>query len=84
MSQSIALVFPHQLFQNHPALEQGRPILLIEDPLFFGTDSEQPLKFHAKKLILHRASMQHWAQGKEDLTYLELPDGKSRTDHILE
>ncbi|HCQ80928.1 MAG TPA: cryptochrome/photolyase family protein, partial [Verrucomicrobiales bacterium] len=84
MSQSIALVFPHQLFQNHPALEQDRPILLIEDPLFFGTDSEQPLKFHAKKLILHRASMQHWAQGKEDLTYLELPDGKSRTDLILE
>ena len=28
--------------------------------------------------------MQHWAQGKEDLTYLELPDGKSRTDLILE
>lgn len=84
MSQSIALVFPHQLFQNHPALEQDRPILLIEDPLFFGTDSEQPLKFHAKKLILHRASMQHWAQGKEDLTYLELPDVKSRTDLILE
>jgi deoxyribodipyrimidine photolyase-related protein len=84
MSRSIALVFPHQLFQDHPALEQNRPILLIEDPLFFGTDSEQPLKFHAKKLILHRASMRHWAQGKKGLTYLELPDEKTRTDLLLE
>lgn len=84
MLGTIALVFPHQLFQNHPALEQGRPTLLIEDPLFFGTDSEQPLRFHAKKLILHRASMKQWADGKEKLTYLELPNKETRTDLILE
>lgn len=84
MSETLALVFPHQLFQNHPALGKGRPILLIEDPLFFGTDSEQPLKFHAKKLILHRASMKRWTEGKNDLTYLELPAEPTRTDLLLE
>lgn len=84
MSRSLALVFPHQLFQDHPALEKDRPILLIEDPLFFGTDSEQPLKFHAKKLVLHRASMKRWAQGRSNLTYLELPNKPTKTDLLIE
>ena len=83
MSRELALIFPHQLFREHPALAAGRPILLIEDPLFFGTDSEQPLKFHAKKLILHRASMKSWAKNQESLTYLDLPDFPTRTDLIL-
>ena len=84
MPKTLALVFPHQLFLDHPALADKRPTLLIEDPLFFGTDSEQPLQLHAKKLILHRASMRRWAEGKKNLTYLELPDTPSRTDLLLE
>lgn len=83
MLGTLSLVFPHQLFSPHPAVAEGRPILLIEDPLFFGTDSEQPLNFHAKKLILHRASMKHWASEQKNLTYLELPDTPSRTDLLL-
>ena len=39
----ISLVYPHQLFAEHPALESGRPVALIEDPLFFGTDPRWPL-----------------------------------------
>jgi deoxyribodipyrimidine photolyase-related protein len=83
MSRELALIFPHQLFSKHPALKKDRPALLIEDPLFFGTDPEQPLAFHAKKLILHRASMKRWAKDRE-VTYLELPDGPNRTDLLLE
>jgi deoxyribodipyrimidine photolyase-related protein len=82
MSSELALVFPHQLFSKHPALKSGRPAILIEDPLLFGTDSEQPLAFHAKKLILHRASMKRWAKGRE-IAYISLPDQPSRTDLIL-
>ncbi len=83
MPDLIALVFPHQLFQDHPALSEDRPIFLVEDPLFFGTDPEFPLRFHAKKLILHRASMKRWAEGKKNLTYLELPEKPIRGDLFL-
>lgn len=83
----ISLVYPHQLFAEHPALEAGRRVFVLEDPLFFGTDSEQPLRLHAKKLMLHRASMRRFAVGLEDLyevTYVELPEGAFRSDELLE
>jgi len=53
----VTLIFPHQLFHEHPALLLGRAVYLLEDSLFFGKDDHWPLKFHKKKLILHRASM---------------------------
>lgn len=53
------LIFPHQLFEKHPAIRKDRKIILIEDPLFFG-DKRYPMKFHKKKLILHRASMRSY------------------------
>ena len=31
----ITLVYPHQLFAEHPAIRPGRAVALIEDPLFF-------------------------------------------------
>ena len=50
--KDISIVFPHQLFKDHPALSKGRQVLLIEDELFF-----RQYKFHKQKLVLHRASM---------------------------
>lgn len=58
----LSLVFPHQLFAPHPALQRGRKVLLLEDSLLFGNDQHWPLRFHAQKLVLHRASMTHWMQ----------------------
>lgn len=55
---SATLIFPHQLFGDHPAVEKGRSIYLAEDPLIFGNDKHHPVAFHKQKLILHRASMQ--------------------------
>lgn len=49
------LVFPHHLFENHPALKKERMIFLIEDPRFFSD-----FKFHKKKLILHRATLKNF------------------------
>jgi len=49
---AIALIFPHQLYQHHPALSNAKAVALIEDELFF-----RQYRFHKKKLILHRASM---------------------------
>ena len=70
------VVFPHQLFEQHPALKKGRHVFLFEDPLFFSQ-----YNFHKQKLILHRASMKSYAakltaDGYE-VTYLakaEVPD----------
>jgi deoxyribodipyrimidine photolyase-related protein len=47
-----ALIFPHQLFEEHPAFKKDRLILLIEDPRFFSD-----FAFHKKKLVFHRASL---------------------------
>ncbi|MEM9281972.1 MAG: cryptochrome/photolyase family protein [Verrucomicrobiota bacterium] len=56
-SGEISLVFPHQLFEKHPALKEGRTVYLIEDTLFFGDPHAAPGRFHRQKIMLHRASM---------------------------
>lgn len=61
MYESAVLIFPHQLFQPHPASQPNRLHVLLEDPLFFG-DLHHPLRFHKQKLLLHRASIQHYAR----------------------
>lgn len=81
------LVFPHQLFPNHPALANGRSVLMIEDPLFFGTDERWPLNVHQQKRIFHRASMRLYAAKLErngyDVTHAELPDKPAGTGDLL-
>lgn len=72
---AITLILPHQLFDPHPALDLSRPVWLVEDSLFFGADPHQPLAFHQHKLVLHRASMQ---------AYAERLRGKGYTVHHLE
>jgi deoxyribodipyrimidine photolyase-related protein len=60
MTDSVTIIFPHQLFQNHPALQAGRMIYLVEEWLFF-----RQYNFHRQKLVLHRASMkfyENWLQ----------------------
>ncbi len=69
MGRSISLVFPHQLFENHPALEKDRPVYLIEDTLFFGDPHARPGRFHKQKILLHRASMKAFAERLEGLGY---------------
>ncbi len=61
---TVAVVFPHQLFDHHPAVVANRTIFLIEDSLFFG-DRRYPLSFHKHKLILHFASMDLWQRRME-------------------
>ncbi len=83
-----ALIFPHQLFDQHPAVAPGRRVFLLEDPLFMGTDERWPMCMHRQKVILHRASMQAYARRLEergyDVRYLTAPPGGGRTEAILE
>ena len=57
----VSLVYPHQLFRDHPALAAGREVFLIEHPLFFGNDARWPMNVHRQRLVLHRASMMAYA-----------------------
>lgn len=54
------LIFPHQLFAQHPGWK-AKPdeVVLIEDSLFFG-DDRYPMRFHKQKLWLHRATMKRY------------------------
>jgi deoxyribodipyrimidine photolyase-related protein len=49
------LVFPHQLFEQHPSFRKDRSIFLIEDPRFFSA-----FHFHKQKLVFHRASLKNF------------------------
>ncbi len=67
---SVTLIFPHQLFKAHPALDKNSTVYLVEEGLFF-----RQYKFHKQKLVLHRASMQFYAQwlneNSYDVSYIE-------------
>lgn len=52
-----ALVYPHQLFDPHPAAAGADVVFLVEDPLFF-----RQYGFHKQKLMLHRATMTRYAR----------------------
>ncbi len=46
------LIFPNQLFEDHPCLKDEADVFLVEEQRYF-----LDFKFHKKKLIFHRASM---------------------------
>jgi len=62
--KAISLIFPHQLFRQHPALDLSRPVLLLEEWLYF-----RQYPFHQQKLILHRASMRCYAAMLQEKGY---------------
>ena len=65
---SATIIFPDQLFKNHPGLSRHQEIFLVEEPLFF-SDPQSSMRFHKKKLILHRASMDAYRERLEALKY---------------
>ncbi len=69
MTLAVSIVFPHQLFLDHPALTAARPVYLVEEWLFF-----RLYQFHKQKLLLHRATMTAYAdylrQGGYEVHYL--------------
>jgi deoxyribodipyrimidine photolyase-related protein len=56
MSNVASIIFPHQLFREHPAVMPGRIVYLVEEWLFF-----HQYRFHQQKLLLHRATMRMYA-----------------------
>jgi deoxyribodipyrimidine photolyase-related protein len=82
MSTAVSLVFPHQLFHDHPALDAGREVWMVEDPLFF-----TQYIFHKKKLVFHRASMMEYKEYLEHhgfrVRYIEISNSCSSTEGLF-
>lgn len=69
MTKKSALIFPNQLFSQHPALvESSMLVYLLEDELFFG-DRSYPFKPHQQKLQLHFASLDYYQDCLQDQGY---------------
>ena len=68
--KAVNLIFPHQLFEENPLLENGHPFYLIEEFLFF-----KQYPFHKQKIAFHRATMQFYAdflrKKKCEIIYIE-------------
>ena len=68
--RTAALIFPHQIFYNHPILNFDNEIIVIEEHLFFNQYS-----FHKGKLAYHRATLtafyQHVKQRHKKHQYIE-------------
>lgn len=81
--KSISLIFPHQLFRQHPALELYRPVVLLEEWLYF-----RQYHFHQQKLMLHRASMRWYAQLLREkgyqVAYVEATDNRADIRDLIQ
>ena len=82
---SVLIIFPNQLFKNHPALKlRIKKIILIEDSLFFG-DYEYQNNFHKQKLWFHRASMKNYASWLEEKGFeVVYEEHCKNTDNLLD
>ena len=56
-SMRAALIYPHQLFPEHPAVNGVELCVLVEEPLLL-----TQYRFHAQKLLLHRASLRQYGE----------------------
>ncbi|MEY2639603.1 MAG: hypothetical protein RIR90_1085, partial [Bacteroidota bacterium] len=81
--KAISLIFPHQLFRQHPALELSRPVVLLEEWLYF-----RQYHFHQQKLMLHRASMRWYAQLLREkgyqVAYVEATDNRADIRDLIQ
>ncbi|MCF2446231.1 cryptochrome/photolyase family protein [Dyadobacter sp. CY345] len=54
--EAVNIIFPHQLFEKSPIAENGFPVYLVEEELYFNQ-----FKFHKQKIAFHRATMKCYA-----------------------
>ena len=68
--KTLNLIFPNQLFESSPLLENGFPVYIVEEFLFF-----KQFNFHQQKIAYHRATMKHYeafvASKNIEVSYIE-------------
>lgn len=75
----LGLIFPHQLFEDHPVMGVADRVVMVSEALILGGDDEWPLVPHAKKLLLHKASMAVYFEAHES-EVAEVVDGYGDLD----
>lgn len=79
---TISLIFPHQLFPQHPAIKDNESVYLIEEELFF-----TQFKFHKQKIILHKASMYAYASKLKaegyDVNYIAIHEEHAKLETLF-
>lgn len=79
---TVNLIFPHQLFEESPLLENDFPCFLIEEELFFNQ-----YKFHKQKIAFHRASMKFYEsylkEQDKEIIYIEANENKSDVRELI-
>jgi len=53
----VSVIFPHQLFENNPAVEAAPNVVMVESDLIFNH-----YNYHIAKLVYHRLSMMRYAE----------------------
>ncbi len=82
MSTEVSIIFPNQLYKQHPAVHSKRNVYLIEEWHFFNQ-----YQFHKEKLVLHRASMKFYEQFLKEqgllVHYIESIETQNRIELVL-
>lgn len=81
-TKRVNLIFPHQLFKQHPLLANGYRTYLVEEYLFFGQYA-----FHKQKIAFHRASMKcfeaHMKNEGHEIVYIDSQSSLSDVRKLL-
>lgn len=62
MSKSALLLYPNQLFAVDDLPKDVDAIVLVEEPLLFGTDQQYRMYVHKQKLVFMRATMRRYIE----------------------
>lgn len=87
MSKNVLILYPNQLFSAENLPKEVNQVILVEEPLFFGKDSQYPMFVHVQKLVFMRASMQRyvrevlWPAGYE-VEYIEFHQMRESGDVV--
>lgn len=86
-AQTALILYPNQLFAPE-LLPEVDLIFVVEEPLFFGVDTEYPLPLHKQKLVMHRASMRRYVeevlwQNDLNVEYIPLEDIEYTADVLV-
>lgn len=83
MSTQVSLIFPNQLYKQHPAIHNNRPAYLVEEWHFFNQ-----YLFHKEKLVLHRSSMKFYEAFLNEQSivvhYIESIETQNRIEILIE
>jgi deoxyribodipyrimidine photolyase-related protein len=62
MSKKVLLLYPNQLFAVEELPKNVDEVVLVEEPLLFGVDTQHRLYMHKQKLVFHRATMRRYME----------------------